>query len=197
MVSQTKKGYLSELESALDLKDFKLQGNFGEAKVTALWKDVPFSIVAFPQFTTKPSDISYSMPYRFGFTAKIAAGPGLNADPAAAKKKSDDEEELRPWRVRLTAEEQKIIDARRGDTGEATEMPMDKFTITANRADGVTKFLKNEEHSKAAEELLKAGISEIQINMEEIVAIKHGYDNNDMMPKQVETYLKALKSLVS
>ena len=194
LLSWTKKGYLSELEKALGLKDFQLGGFLGEAKLSASWKDVPFTIEARPQFSLKPASIKYGMKYNYGFSAVITPGPGLYSKSTAVKK-NEAEETARPWRAKLTAEEQKIIDSRRG--GAETEVVLDKFNVTASQPDGITRFLKNETHAQAVEALLKAGITSVIIDVDKIEAVKTGYSNSDMMSKQVEKYLAELRKLVS
>lgn len=194
LLSWTKKGYLSELEKALNLKNFQLGGFLGDAKLKATWKDVPFTIEAKPQFSLKPAPIKYSMEYNFGYIATITPGPGLNRSSAAVKK-SGEEDTARPWRVKLTEEEQKIIDSRRG--GAETEATLDKFNVVANQTDGISRFLKDEKHAEAVEALLKAGITSVRIDVDKVEAVKTGYSNSDMMPKQVEKYLTELKKLVS
>lgn len=193
MLSQIKKGCLSELEKALNLKDFVMKGFLGEAKLNAVWKDMPFSIEALPQFTIKPSDIKYSVNYNSGYLATITAGAGLQSGGAA--KKVSEEETARPWRAKLTAEEQRIISSRHGSS--ETEKSVDKFNIVSNKPDEVSRFLKNEKRVEAVENLLKSGITAVRIDVDKIVAVKTGYSNSDMAPKQVEKYLTELKKLIS
>ena len=195
MSSQTKKGYLSELEKALGLKDFKMSGFLGDAQLSATWKEIPITIVVRPHLLTKQAPIQYVMNHRFGFAANITAGEGLKNGGAAAAKKTVEDDTARPWRVKLTEEEQKIIEARRG--GAEAERELNKFNITASAVDVVSKFMKNAEHAKAVEDLLRAGISEVIIDMDKVIAVKKGYSNNDMTHKQVETFLNGLKELIS
>ncbi len=198
ITSQTKMGYLRDLEKELGIAQFKLTGNLGNAKMTGVWKSCDASLEVKPRIPGTPSDYKMSMVRRGNFAAIITPGVGLSTSKEDPKAKESEEQAVRPWRVKLTDEEQKIIDQRNNGLTEATigSDGAQKFNVSSNKTDEVVKFLRNEEHSKALEDLFHNGFSKVEISMSEIVATKMPYYNDDMMPKKVESYLKAMKALV-
>ena len=192
----TKKGYFKELESVLELKEFQLQTSGGKAVAVASWKSMKFQIVANYKMLVRQADINFIAEHRFDFSANITPGPALSTAQAGTKvKKGDDEATARPWRVKLTAEEQKIIDERRG-TETPVEVPLDKFVVRSNKADVSAKFLQSAEHSEALEALFKEGISEVRFSNQGLTVVKSSFDNSDLLPKQVEKYLTRMKALI-
>lgn len=197
MNNMTRKGYLNELEAGLELKEFKLDLSWGQVVVNAIWKGMPFQINAHSRMMVQLTVITYATDHRFDFSGNITPGPGLLAPSAGAQvKKASEEEALRPWRVKLTAEEQKIIDERRGSEAPA-EVSLNKFVVRSNKADVTAKYVQNREHSEALEALFKEGVSEVRFSAQGLVLVKNSYDNNDMLPKRVEKYLSKMKALIN
>ncbi len=198
ITSQTKKGYLRDLEKELGITQFNLAGNLGNAKMTGVWKGCYASLEVKPRIPGTPSDYKLSMARRGNFTAIITPGVGLATAAEDPKAKAEEEQAVRPWRVKLTDEEQKIIDQRNNGLTEATTGAdgAQKFNVSSNKTDEVVKFLKSEEHSKALETLFHYGFCKVEISMSEIIATKLPYVNDDMMSKKVESYLKEMKALV-
>lgn len=197
--TQMKKNYLHELEKELELQKFVMTGSMGKAHVEAVWRGIRIWIDALPTGPSLPSAINYRMEQRSSFTAEIRPGQGLVEEVAAkAKPVKQEEETIRPWRVKLTDEEQAVIDQRRGDPTVTTTTPSgpkERFRITSPKPDEVSRYLAQGKRSEEIARMFEEGISLITVGFTDVMVTKSPYGAVDMSPKNVEKRLRELKAL--
>jgi len=193
--TQMKKANLCELEHGLDLQRFELTGGLGKATVTGVWRGTRIWVEALPSGPSLPSAIHYRMEHRSGFTADIRPGAGLAEEfRSRARSATKEEDTARPWRARLTEEEQAIIDQRRGATaGEA--VPKERFRVSSPKADLVGQYLAEGTRAQDIADLFAEGIAMVSVGYTEVALVKSPYGAVDMTPKVVESRLKCLKGL--
>ncbi len=193
--TQMKKNYLFELERGLDLQRFELTGGLGKATVTGVWRGNRIWVEALPSGPSLPSAIHYRMEHRSSFTADIRPGAGLAEEiRLRSQAKVQEDETLRPWRARLTEEEQAIIDQRRGGAREESA-PKERFRVSSPKPDQVTQYLAQDTRSQDIAALFAEGVAMVQVGFTEVVLVKSPYGAADMTPKVVESRLRLLKSL--
>lgn len=195
--TQMKKNYLHELEKELELQKFVMTGSMGKAHVEAVWRGTRIWIDALPSGPGMPSSINYRMEHRSNFTAEIRPGQGL-ADEVAAKTVVKEEEVFRPWRVKLTDEEQQVINERRGDPNVTTATPAgpkERFRITSPKPEQVTTYLGHSTRSNDIAKMFEEGVVMVQVGFTDVVISKSPYGSADMTPKVVEKRLRELKAL--
>lgn len=194
--SQMKKNYLHDLERNLEIQQFRMTGGMGSAAVEGVWKGCRIGIEALPSGPSLPSAIHYKMEHRSSFTAEIQPGNLLFQelrDQAAPKVKEP--ETLRPWRARLTEEEQAILDERRGGASEAAQVSRERLRISSPKPELVNQYLAQGTREQDVTTLFKQGFAKIQVDYGEVVLVKSPYTSVDMTPKVVERCLKSLKGL--
>lgn len=194
-----KKSYLLELQKPLDIKEFQLNYGFGKVSVVGKWKSVPIEITAEPRMSAEPARVVYTLTQQSPFTALIKPGTGfMTKEAAAQKKKSAEEDTARPWRVKLTEEEQAVIDKRRSDTGVGvtTQAPKEKYDITSPKAEDVSKYMAESSVCEALDGLFQAGFASVRIDHLQLVAVKAPYVVSDIAPRAVEQHLKLLRDLL-
>ncbi|MGI5844781.1 MAG: hypothetical protein ACOX9B_11450 [Candidatus Xenobium sp.] len=194
--TQMKKANLCELERKLDLQRFELTGGLGKATAAGVWKGTRIWVEALPSGPSLPSAIHYRMEHRSNFTADIRPGPGLaeevrnRASPATQEEKDT----ARPWRARLTEEEQAIIDQRRSAATEEA-IPKERFRVSSPKADLVAQYLAEGKRSQDIAELFAEGMTLVSVGFTEVTLVKSPYGAVDMTPKVVESRLKTLRDL--
>ncbi len=196
--TQMKKNYLCELEREVDIQKFNLAGGMGSATVEGVWKGMRIWIEALPSGPAMPSAIHYKMEHRSSFTADIRPGAGLVEDMRGKTKSTsqEDGETLRPWRARLTEEEQAIIDQRHGVGPVVAEGPKERLRISSPKPDQVSQYLGQGSRNEDVTNLFKQGFTLVQIGFTDVVMVKSPYGAVDMTPKVVESRLKTLRSLL-
>lgn len=192
--TQMKKNYLHELEKELELQKFSLTGSMGGATVEATWKGSRIWIEALPSGPNLPSCIQYKMEHRSTFTAEIRPGAGLQEE-ISAKPEAREEETLRPWRAKLTEEEQALIAQRRGDLTAVDTGPKERFRVSSPKPNEVSQYLAQGSRNADIADAFKSGVSMVQVGFTDVVLVKSPYNANDMTPKVVENYLRLLKGL--
>lgn len=197
--TQIKKSYLLELEKDLGISQFNLNAGLGKASISGVWKGCRIVIEAHPSGPSLPSCITYRMDQHSSFTAMIQPGQGV-ADDIKAKENKDkqeqDEKAVRPWRVKLTKEEQELIDQRRGGTSE--EMPLaarEKLSISSPKPEQLKEYLAKDGHGDLLVDLFNKGVVSVEIDFAEIIMIRTPYTMADLAPKVVEDQLKKLRDL--
>ena len=198
--TQMKKNYLHELEKGLELQKFSMTGSMGEAHVEAVWKGSRVWIDALRTAPAMPSAIHYRMEHRSSFTAEIRPGQGLAEEVAARAKAAGpkEEETFRPWRAKLTDEEQALIAQRSGDdsaTAVTAAGTKERFRISSPKRDQVDQYLAQGGRSDEVARIFEQGIDMVQIGFTDVVLVKSPYSPEDMSPRVVEKRLRELKSL--
>jgi len=193
--TQMKKNYLFELEQGLDLQRFELTGGLGKATVSGVWRGTRIWVEALPSGPSLPSAIHYRMEHRSSFTADIRPGAGLAEEIRnRARPKAEEDDTARPWRARLTEEEQAIIDQRRGVvSGEA--VPKERFRVSSPKADQVGQYLAQGTRAQDIAALFAEGIAMVSVGFTEVALVKSPYAAVDMTPKVVESRLRLLRTL--
>jgi len=163
--------------------------------VTGVWRGTRIWVEALPSGPSLPSAIHYRMEHRSSFTADIRPGAGLAEEIRSRTKSATQEEDTaRPWRARLTEEEQAIIDQRRGVvSGEA--VPKERFRVSSPKADQVGQYLAQGTRAQDIATLFAEGVAMVQVGFTEVALVKSPYGAVDMTPKVVESRLRLLKSL--
>ncbi len=196
--TQMKKNYLCELEKEVEIQKFRLTGGLGSATVEGVWRGLRIWIEALPSGPAMPSAIHYKMEHRSTFTADIRPGAGLEEEMRGKAHPGPKEESdtARPWRARLTEEEQAIIDQRRGGATVVQEGPKERLKISSPKPDQVTQYLAQGTRNDDVVRLFKQGFVLAQIGFTEVVLVKSPYAALDMTPKVVEARLKMLRSML-
>lgn len=204
--SQMKKNWFGELERKLDIADFEVEGFWGRAYCSFVWKGYRVAVEALPVGPGLPSTLTVKMMQaNCGFTADIEPGPGLrrNLEKQAGKQEKE-EEAFRPWRARLTEEEKEAIRARGGvpeegaiQAGEWPRQPGDEqlFKVVSPNADRATAYLGDPRRREALEALFRDGFGLVQIGFADISAVKSAYKARDMHVPSVEGALLSLRAL--
>ncbi len=196
--TQMKKNYLCELEKEVDIQKFIMSGGLGSATVEGVWRSARIWIEALPSGPALPSAIHYKMEHRSSFTADIRPGAGLEEEMKSKVRGpvQEDGDSARPWRARLTEEEQAIIDQRHGVAPVVQEGPKERLRISSPKPDQVSQYLAQGTRNQDVTNLFKQGFTLVQIGFTEVVMVKSPYGAVDMTPKVVESRLKTLRSLL-
>ena len=197
--TQMKKNYLHELEKGLELQKFEMSGSMGKALVQGVWKGQRIGVEALPSGPGMPSAIHYKMEHRSSFTAEIRPGSALLEEMSAAGKTQakEEEETFRPWRARLTDEEQAVLAQRHGEpAAKLEEGPRERLRISSPKPDLVNQHLAQGSRHADLVRLFKEGFILVQVDYAEVVLVKSPYDARDMGPKIVESRFRTLKTLL-
>lgn len=197
---QMLKGYMVDIGKDLGMLKYDYKSDLGSAKVVAkgVFKNTQITLDAFLVGPGMPNKLVMSAQHRSTFAAVISPGIGLaieKQEAAAAKKAEETKDDFKPWRPKLTKEEQQVIDSRRkGGTNDDT--PKEKFHISSIKMDEVNKFLAEGDRSQVIAGLFDKGIQEIRITFTDVAMDKIPYDETDFNAHKLEAYLNDLKKLV-
>jgi hypothetical protein len=204
VASQIKKGYLLELPEKAGVSDHQVEGMWGRACLTGKWKDRRIQVEALATGPGMPGSVSYRLDARFSFNADIRPGELMlekmkKPEPKGAQSAASPQESFKPWRAKLTAEEEAEIRRRHGEEPQAAPAAKAEpqlFHITSPTPDEVANFLKDPKKTAALEDLFKEGIGAVCIHLGDVTAIKSPYTSkDDLEVSAVEKRLSKLKIL--
>ena len=193
-----KKSQLEVIERPLDIKQCEIKGVLGKIAVTGVWKRRNIEITAGTSLPFRPCAFAVKMAHSSTFPVEIKPGSGFVAKKEPVKltprEEKEEKEAVRPWRVKLTAEEQALIDKRReGKTDDKQDAP-DKYAVVSVKPEEASQYVGS--RSEAIDAIFSAGFNAIYVDSEAVRITHDSYDLKEITPAVVTKYLENMVQLL-
>ncbi|MCR5662469.1 MAG: hypothetical protein K6G50_10170 [bacterium] len=193
-----KKSDLEVIEKPLDIKQYEIKGVLGSVTVSGVWKRRKIEIIAGTSLPFRPCRLVVKMGHSSTFPVEIKPGTGFVAKNEPVKltprEEKEEKEAVRPWRVKLTAEEQALIDKRREGKADDKQEAPDKYAVVSVKPEEASSYI--ESRTEAIDAILSAGFSAIYVEAEEVRIVHDSYDLKTITPAVVTKYLENMIKLL-
>ncbi len=193
-----KKSNLEVLEKPLDIKQCEMKGVFGKVTFSGVWKRRNIEIVAGTSLPLRPCSLAIKMAHASSFPVEIKPGTGFVAKKEPVKltprEEKEEKEAVRPWRVKLTAEEQALIDKRREGKADGNQESPDKYAVVSVKPEEASQYI--ESRTEAIDALFSAGFNAIYVELEAVRLVQESYDLKNISPAAVTKLLENMVKLL-
>ncbi len=193
-----KKSNLEVIEKPLDIKQYEMKGVLGSVTVSGIWKRRKIEIIAGTSLPLRPCSLVVKMAHASTFPVEIKPGAGFVAKKEPVKltprEEKEEKEAVRPWRVKLTAEEQALIDKRREGKADDKQESPDKYAVVSVKPEEASSYI--ESRTEAIDDILSAGFNAIYVDAEEVRIVHDAYDLKTITPAVVTKYLENMIKLL-